>query len=97
MDLIDLCFGIGMPRSNKIKNLSNPALNQRYDFCHLGPLFTALLAIQIVLISTVSGKAESLFDALSSAYEFNPALQAERARQNADREQIRQAHAGWQP
>ena len=87
-----------MPRSNKkIKNLSNPALNQRHDFCHLGPLFTALLAIQIVLISTVSGKAESLFDALSSAYEFNPALQAERARQNADREQIRQAHAGWQP
>ena len=89
---------MGMPRSIiKRKNLSNPATWQRHDRCFPGALLAVLFVLQFILISAGPAQAESLFDALSSAYEFNPALRAERARQKADQEQIRQAHAGWQP
>lgn len=42
-------------------------------------------------------QAESLRDALISAYNENPAIQAERARQRAQDEAIPQAIAGWLP
>lgn len=42
-------------------------------------------------------KAESLAQALTSAYTSNPALRAERARQRATDEQVPQALSGWRP
>lgn len=42
-------------------------------------------------------KAETLVQALTSAYQSNPALAAERARQRATDEQVPQALSGWRP
>ncbi len=42
-------------------------------------------------------KAESLAQALISAYQGNPALRAERARQRATDEEVPQALSGWRP
>ncbi|NNE23746.1 MAG: TolC family outer membrane protein [Rhizobiales bacterium] len=44
-----------------------------------------------------AAQAESLAQALTSAYTSNPALQAERARQRATDEQVPQALSGWRP
>lgn len=49
------------------------------------------------LLLSGPANAESLFDALASAYQTNPALLAERAGLRATDEQVPQALAGWRP
>lgn len=49
------------------------------------------------LLLASPAQAENLFDALASAYQSNPALQAERAGLRATDEQIPQALSGWRP
>ena len=57
-----------------------------------------LLRIYALLALTVSPvRAESLREALASAYSENPAIQAERSRQRADDEAVPQAISGWLP
>ncbi len=41
--------------------------------------------------------AQSLRDALASAYQYNPRLDAERARQRATDEEVARAHSGYRP
>lgn len=49
------------------------------------------------LLFSGPANAESLFDALASAYQTNPGLLAERAGLRATDEQVPQALAGWRP
>ncbi|MDH3743382.1 MAG: TolC family outer membrane protein, partial [Hyphomicrobiales bacterium] len=56
----------------------------------------ALVSISTALLPS-SAHAESLAQALTSAYQSNPALQAERARQRATDEEVPQALSGWRP
>jgi outer membrane protein len=44
-----------------------------------------------------SATAQSLRDALASAYKYNPRLDAERARQRATDEEVARAHSGYRP
>jgi outer membrane protein len=44
-----------------------------------------------------SASAETLFEAMAKAYEGNPTLRADRARQRATDEQVPQALSGWRP
>lgn len=46
---------------------------------------------------TGSVTAQSLRDALASAYQYNPRLDAERARQRATDEEVARAHSGYRP
>jgi outer membrane protein len=64
----------------------------RYGIRHLarGLLFSAVLL-------SAPACAETLNEALASAYSGNPALRAERARQRATDEQVPQALSGWRP
>ena len=50
-----------------------------------------------LLFGSATVKAESLSEALASAYSGNPTLRAERARQRATDEQTPQALSGWRP
>lgn len=60
-----------------------------------------LFGIAAVVISAAAlppfAHAETINQALRAAYERNPALEAERARQRADDEQVPQALSGWRP
>ncbi len=66
---------------------------------NIGFLRTALLSgfVFCGLAFGNSASAESLSDALSSAYRGNPTLRAERARLRATDEQVPQALSGWRP
>lgn len=50
-----------------------------------------------LMFSPVAAKAETLAEALASAYSGNPTLRAERARQRATDEATPQALSGWRP
>ncbi|MGE4250850.1 MAG: TolC family outer membrane protein [Parvibaculaceae bacterium] len=50
-----------------------------------------------LLLTSAAVNAESLNEALASAYSGNPTLRAERARQRATDEQTAQALSGWRP
>jgi outer membrane protein len=60
---------------------------------------SALLAASVVALSLLGGPAaaESLSDALVKAYQSNPQLNAERARQRGTDENVPQALAGYRP
>jgi outer membrane protein len=50
-----------------------------------------------VSLAASAGRAETLLDALAKAYQTNPQLNAERARQRATDENVPQAMAGYRP
>lgn len=55
-------------------------------------------AIFVAAFSAVGEvRAQSLRDALASAYKYNPRLDAERARQRATDEEVSRAHSGYRP
>src|SRR5947208_3184921 len=55
------------------------------------------LAAVICAVFTAGARAENLPDALAKAYQTNPQLNAERARQRATDENVPQAMAGYRP
>jgi len=57
----------------------------------------AVLAASAVLAFSAPGRAETLEDALVSAYLNNPILQAQRANLRATDEDVAQALSGWRP
>lgn len=57
----------------------------------------ALLSAASLLVLSGSASAESLRDALSSAYRYNPTLDAERARLRATDEDVARAMSGYRP
>ncbi len=63
--------------------------------CGIGRWARAFLVSAAVL--TAPAAAETLNEALATAYSGNPALRAERARQRATDEQVPQALSGWRP
>jgi outer membrane protein len=56
-----------------------------------------LVAATCALLAAPAARAESLAEALAKAYQTNPALNAERARQRATDENVPQALAGYRP
>ena len=62
----------------------------------LSPI-TAFLGISIALTSPMSAQAQSLEEALASAYLSNPEIEAQRAAVRATDELVSQALAGWRP
>jgi TolC family type I secretion outer membrane protein len=54
-------------------------------------------SVLLPVLWPVNASAESLFDAMASAYSGNPTLRADRARQRATDEQVPQALSGWRP
>jgi outer membrane protein len=59
-----------------------------------------MLGAAVMVVSTVvcgPANAQSLRDALASAYKYNPRLDAERARQRATDEEVSRAHSGYRP
>src|SRR5262245_7679331 len=62
-----------------------------------GALWLAVAAGMAALIGQQSASAESLRDALASAYKFNPRLDAERARLRATDEEVARANSGYRP
>ena len=56
-----------------------------------------LLASAALVVGAGQVSAESLVDAMVSAYTGNPSLKAERARQRGTDEQVPQALSGWRP
>ena len=58
---------------------------------------TILLASAALVAGAGQVSAESLVDAMVSAYTGNPSLKAERARQRGTDEQVPQALSGWRP
>lgn len=63
----------------------------------IGGLGIAGALVISLLSGSATGKAESLAEALASAYSGNPTIRAERARQRATDEQTPQALSGWRP
>ncbi|MGE0766177.1 MAG: TolC family outer membrane protein [Hyphomicrobiaceae bacterium] len=67
----------------------------------LRPAVYALMvgAAVVAMTAAVAGsaQAQSLRDALASAYKYNPRLDAERARQRATDEEVSRAHSGYRP
>ncbi len=61
----------------------------------LGVAF-ALVSTSQIYVSTVA-RAETLSQALASAYGYNPRIDAERARLRATDEDVSQAHSGYRP
>jgi outer membrane protein len=61
------------------------------------PVVAAWTALAIGCALPAAASAESLPDALAKAYQTNPALNAERARQRATDENVPQALAGYRP
>jgi TolC family type I secretion outer membrane protein len=59
-------------------------------------LFASALVAQAVVLSAVA-HGETLTEALVSAYQTNPTLRADRARQRGTDEQVPQALSGWRP
>ena len=60
------------------------------------PLLVAAAALASVM-ATPEGRAETLIEALSDAYNNNPQIQAERANLRATDEGVPQALSGWRP
>jgi outer membrane protein len=58
---------------------------------------SALLALAGIFAAPSAGFAETLYDALSAAYQYSPTLDAERARQRARDEDIARANSGYRP
>jgi outer membrane protein len=54
-------------------------------------------ALAVLALPTGPASAETLLDALSSAYQYNPRLDAERARLRATDETVAQAMSGYRP
>ncbi|MCG8648460.1 MAG: TolC family protein, partial [Pirellulales bacterium] len=54
-------------------------------------------ATALFAVSVVPAGGETLYEALTATYEGNPGLEAERERQRADEENVRQAIADWLP
>ncbi|WP_416900074.1 MAG: TolC family outer membrane protein [Minwuia sp.] len=67
----------------------------RYRSVHR-PLLTAAGALCLLGLSAAAS-AETLRDALVAAYATNPTIQAERANQRANDENVNQAISGWKP
>ena len=63
----------------------------------LGRATLVILAFMASLNSSNQAAAETLFEALATAYDTNPALQAAQARQRGVDEQVPQALSGWRP
>ena len=62
------------------------------------PAMTCLLAVFLVPTTGITGaSAETLKQALRSAYRSNPQLDAERARLRATDEEVPRARSGWRP
>ncbi|MCB1484339.1 MAG: TolC family outer membrane protein [Hyphomicrobiaceae bacterium] len=57
----------------------------------------AALAIMLAPQVTVPAHAETLLDAVASAYQYNPQLDAERARLRATDEEVARANSGYRP
>jgi len=57
----------------------------------------ATFALAGAIAHTTPSSAETLLDALSSAYQYSPTLDAERARQRARDEDIARANSGYRP
>ena len=55
------------------------------------------MCLAAILILADSVSAESLKDALATAYDTNPSLAAERAQLHAQDERVPQALSGWRP
>src|SRR5437868_5924141 len=64
---------------------------------HVLRLGICLSVATCVALATTSASAESLPEALAKAYQTNPQLNAERARQRATDENVPQALAGYRP
>jgi TolC family type I secretion outer membrane protein len=67
---------------------------------HLKGLVAALVLLAVAgapIMGAGPTMAESLAEALAAAYEGNPTLRAERARQRQTDEQVPQALSGWRP
>ena len=62
-----------------------------------GFLRTLLLSAAMVIVPAGGALAETLNEALASAYSGNPSIRAERARQRAIDEKVPQALSGWRP
>lgn len=60
-------------------------------------LLLASVLSSAAILAAASASAETLQDALSSAYQNNPTLQAERALLRSTDEGVSQASAGWRP
>lgn len=71
--------------------------SNRGDILCTRRLRASVTGLLLVGLSTGPVSAESLRDALVSAYRENPAIQAERARQRGQDEAIPQAISGWLP
>src|SRR5438874_10663312 len=56
-----------------------------------------LAVVTCVALAAAPARAESLLEALAKAYQSNPHLNAERARQRATDENVPQALAGYRP
>lgn len=63
----------------------------------VGPILGAWAALAISCALPAAALAEALPEALAKAYQTNPALNAERARQRATDENVPQALAGYRP
>ncbi|MBR0718298.1 TolC family outer membrane protein [Bradyrhizobium liaoningense] len=63
----------------------------------VGLVFAAWTALAMSCALPVTASAEALPEALAKAYQTNPALNAERARQRATDENVPQALAGYRP
>lgn len=63
----------------------------------LRPPMTAVLLLGATALTAPSVRAEELMDALASAYQTSPVLQAQRASLRATDETVSQAFSGWRP
>ena len=60
-------------------------------------LMLGVAILATTAIASNEAQAQSLRDALASAYKYNPRLDAERARQRATDEEVSRAHSGYRP
>lgn len=58
---------------------------------------SGMVALGVIAFATLPVHAETLAEALAAAYEYNPRLDAERARQRATDETVAQAMSGFRP
>ncbi|MCK1709403.1 MULTISPECIES: TolC family outer membrane protein [unclassified Bradyrhizobium] len=63
----------------------------------VAPVLATWTALALSCVVTATAKAEALPEALAKAYQTNPQLNAERARQRATDENVPQALAGYRP
>ena len=63
----------------------------------MNAIVLASVTCLVLVFGTSMASAETLSEALASAYTSNPTLRAERARQRGTDEQIPQALSGWRP